>query len=283
MNPSTALATVVVDELVRGGVREAVLCPGSRNAPLSFALHEADRQRPAAAARPDRRAHAPGSSRWAWPRRPGGRCLSSPPRAPPRSTCTRPSSRPTTRGCGWWCSPPTGPAELRGTGANQTIDQVNAVRRLGALLLRPLGRRGADGRPGGARWSTAPSATGQRRTGAPQRRLPRAAGPRRRPRRGPSRSMPTPRSAGWSPAAGATGATADLAAGGRTVVVAGDQAHGRCPRRWPRRVAGRCSPSRSPGTGRAERGRHLPAAARPPRRRHRAGRSSPAGPRCRGR
>jgi 2-succinyl-5-enolpyruvyl-6-hydroxy-3-cyclohexene-1-carboxylate synthase len=43
VNPSTALATVVVDELVRGGVREAVLCPGSRNAPLSFALHEADR------------------------------------------------------------------------------------------------------------------------------------------------------------------------------------------------------------------------------------------------
>ncbi len=43
MNPSTALATVLVDELVRQGVREAVLCPGSRNAPLSFALHDADR------------------------------------------------------------------------------------------------------------------------------------------------------------------------------------------------------------------------------------------------
>lgn len=42
MNPSTALATVVVDELARGGVREAVLSPGSRNAPLSFALHAAD-------------------------------------------------------------------------------------------------------------------------------------------------------------------------------------------------------------------------------------------------
>ena len=42
MNPSTALATVVVDELVRGGVREAVVSPGSRNAPLSFALHAAD-------------------------------------------------------------------------------------------------------------------------------------------------------------------------------------------------------------------------------------------------
>lgn len=42
MNPSTALATVLVDELVRCGVRHAVLCPGSRNAPLSFALYEAD-------------------------------------------------------------------------------------------------------------------------------------------------------------------------------------------------------------------------------------------------
>ena len=42
MNPSTALATVLVDELVRGGVREAVLSPGSRNAPLAFALHQAD-------------------------------------------------------------------------------------------------------------------------------------------------------------------------------------------------------------------------------------------------
>ncbi|MGH4022163.1 MAG: 2-succinyl-5-enolpyruvyl-6-hydroxy-3-cyclohexene-1-carboxylic-acid synthase [Pseudonocardiaceae bacterium] len=42
MNPSTALAAVLVDELVRCGVRHAVLCPGSRNAPLSFALHEAD-------------------------------------------------------------------------------------------------------------------------------------------------------------------------------------------------------------------------------------------------
>ncbi|MGH4025238.1 MAG: thiamine pyrophosphate-binding protein, partial [Pseudonocardiaceae bacterium] len=41
MNPSTALATVLVDELVRCGVRHAVLCPGSRNAPLSFALYAA--------------------------------------------------------------------------------------------------------------------------------------------------------------------------------------------------------------------------------------------------
>jgi 2-succinyl-5-enolpyruvyl-6-hydroxy-3-cyclohexene-1-carboxylate synthase len=33
---------MIVDELARCGVRDAVLCPGSRNAPLAFALHDAD-------------------------------------------------------------------------------------------------------------------------------------------------------------------------------------------------------------------------------------------------
>src|SRR5271157_676825 len=42
VNPSTAQARVVVDELIRGGVRDVVLCPGSRNAPLAFALRDAD-------------------------------------------------------------------------------------------------------------------------------------------------------------------------------------------------------------------------------------------------
>jgi len=41
VNPSTAQAMVLVDELVRNGVRHVVLSPGSRNAPLSFALHAA--------------------------------------------------------------------------------------------------------------------------------------------------------------------------------------------------------------------------------------------------
>jgi 2-succinyl-5-enolpyruvyl-6-hydroxy-3-cyclohexene-1-carboxylate synthase len=41
MNPSSAQGRVIVDELIRNGLRHAVVCPGSRNAPLSFALHEA--------------------------------------------------------------------------------------------------------------------------------------------------------------------------------------------------------------------------------------------------
>ncbi|WP_112226700.1 2-succinyl-5-enolpyruvyl-6-hydroxy-3-cyclohexene-1-carboxylic-acid synthase [Lentzea atacamensis] len=44
MNSSTAQARVIVDELVGNGVRHAVLCPGSRNAPLSFALHQAEQK-----------------------------------------------------------------------------------------------------------------------------------------------------------------------------------------------------------------------------------------------
>ena len=38
MNPSTAFGTVFVDELIRCGLREAVLAPGSRSAPLAMAL-----------------------------------------------------------------------------------------------------------------------------------------------------------------------------------------------------------------------------------------------------
>ncbi len=42
MNDSTRLAWLVVDELVRHGVRDAVLAPGSRSAALGLALHAAD-------------------------------------------------------------------------------------------------------------------------------------------------------------------------------------------------------------------------------------------------
>jgi 2-succinyl-5-enolpyruvyl-6-hydroxy-3-cyclohexene-1-carboxylate synthase len=42
VNPSSAFATVLVDELVRGGVQDAVLAPGSRSASVALALHDAD-------------------------------------------------------------------------------------------------------------------------------------------------------------------------------------------------------------------------------------------------
>ena len=42
MNPSTAVAQTVVGALLRAGVREVVLAPGSRSAALALALHAAD-------------------------------------------------------------------------------------------------------------------------------------------------------------------------------------------------------------------------------------------------
>ena len=42
MTTATEMARTVVDELVACGITDAVLCPGSRNAPLAFALHAAD-------------------------------------------------------------------------------------------------------------------------------------------------------------------------------------------------------------------------------------------------
>jgi 2-succinyl-5-enolpyruvyl-6-hydroxy-3-cyclohexene-1-carboxylate synthase len=42
VNPSTAQGLVIVDELVRCGVTDVVLAPGSRNAPLALALAAAD-------------------------------------------------------------------------------------------------------------------------------------------------------------------------------------------------------------------------------------------------
>ena len=38
LNPATALARVLVDELARSGVTEAVIAPGSRSAPLAIAF-----------------------------------------------------------------------------------------------------------------------------------------------------------------------------------------------------------------------------------------------------
>lgn len=45
MNPAAALARVLIDELARGGVTEAVLSPGSRSAPLALDLAQESRIR----------------------------------------------------------------------------------------------------------------------------------------------------------------------------------------------------------------------------------------------
>ena len=42
MNPATAFARVLVDELLRGGVTDAVVAPGSRSAPVALALAAAE-------------------------------------------------------------------------------------------------------------------------------------------------------------------------------------------------------------------------------------------------
>ena len=56
VNPSTAFGASFCDELVRCGLREVVLAPGSRSTPLAMAFADASRHGPAPAARPDRRA-----------------------------------------------------------------------------------------------------------------------------------------------------------------------------------------------------------------------------------
>ena len=43
MNPSTAFGAVLADELARCGLREVVVAPGSRSAPLAMAFDELDR------------------------------------------------------------------------------------------------------------------------------------------------------------------------------------------------------------------------------------------------
>jgi 2-succinyl-5-enolpyruvyl-6-hydroxy-3-cyclohexene-1-carboxylate synthase len=44
VNPATAFATAFADELIRCGLREAVLAPGSRSTPLAMAFFDAERQ-----------------------------------------------------------------------------------------------------------------------------------------------------------------------------------------------------------------------------------------------
>ncbi len=123
MNPSTAFATVLVDELVRCGLREAVVAPGSRSAPLAMALH-------AAAERGSLRMHVRIDERSAaflalGLAKAGGR--------PAAVVCTSGTAaahfhaaviEADEAGVPLLVLTADRPPELRGTGANQTIDQL---------------------------------------------------------------------------------------------------------------------------------------------------------------
>ena len=125
MNPSTALARVLVDELVRNGVREAVIAPGSRSAPLALALHAADAEgRLRLHVRIDERSAgflALGLAKAAGVPVPvvttsGTAVLNLHPAVAEASEAGVPLLLLTA----------DRPPELRGTGANQTVDQVKA-------------------------------------------------------------------------------------------------------------------------------------------------------------
>ncbi len=129
MNPSTAFGTVFVDELVRCGVREAVLAPGSRSAPLAMALF--DRANQSGNSGPPRlRLHVRIDERSAAYLALG---LAKAAGLPAVVVCTSGTAaanfHPAVVEADEACVPlivltADRPPELRGTGANQAIDQV---------------------------------------------------------------------------------------------------------------------------------------------------------------
>jgi len=123
VNPSTAFATVLVDELVRCGLREAVVAPGSRSAPLAMALH-------AAAAQGRLRLHVRIDERSASFLALG---LGKASGRPAAVVCTSGTAaahfhgaviEADEAGVPLLVLTADRPPELRGTGANQTIDQI---------------------------------------------------------------------------------------------------------------------------------------------------------------
>lgn len=123
MNPSTALAVTLADELIRCGLTDAVLAPGSRSAPLAMALH-------ARGERGDIRLHVRIDERSAGYLALGLAKASGRPAAVLCTSGTAAASfHPAVIEADESCVPllvltSDRPPELRGTGANQAIDQI---------------------------------------------------------------------------------------------------------------------------------------------------------------
>ncbi len=148
-NPSTAFARVLVDELVRGGVTDAVVCPGSRSAPVAVALHQAE-----LAGR--LRLHVRIDERTAAFLALGLAKASGVP-VPVLTTSGTATAHlhaavleASHSGIGLLALTADRPPELRGTGANQTIDQVGlyggAVRLAADLGVPETGREAQQNR-----------------------------------------------------------------------------------------------------------------------------------------
>jgi 2-succinyl-5-enolpyruvyl-6-hydroxy-3-cyclohexene-1-carboxylate synthase len=123
VNPATAFATTFADELIRCGLREAVLAPGSRSTPLAMAFFDAERQGRI-------RLHVRIDERSASFTALG---LAKASRRPVAVLCTSGTAaanfHPAVIEAGESCVPllvltADRPPELRGVGANQAIDQI---------------------------------------------------------------------------------------------------------------------------------------------------------------
>ena len=172
---------MIVDELVRCGITDAVLCPGSRSAPLAFALHAAD-----AAGR--LRLHVRIDERTAGFLALGLALRSGRPVPVVTTSGTAVANlhpavlEASHAGVPLLVLTADRPPQLIGTGANQTVVQPgifgDAVR-LALTAAEPptrSGRTGRGARPSGARW---PQRSARPRPGARQRAVRRTAGARR--------------------------------------------------------------------------------------------------------